>query len=188
MITALLRRAARAVFADYRLNWVLRSPAVPPSLPLSPAMRVRALTASDRARLRTEPDPKLRNSAGQAAGARGFALDEAGALRCVAHYVALDGYTDAAIWPLYPNELALTDIVTRPADRGRGLAPLLIANATPSALAEAAAASAICFVWWNHHASLRAFDRAGWRWIGFSIEVTTKGGRTWRKRVPLAKA
>lgn len=189
-VTALsgwLGRLARTAVRDYRLNWVLRSPDAPAALVLAAGVQVRRLTVADREAISRAADAKFRGSiAWTRAGAEGFVLVRDGRPCCVAHFVGPATYQDGAIWPLMPGELALIDIVTNSADRGRGAASLLIASATPAALADAGQPGpAICFIWWNHQASLRAFRRAGWRRIGFSVEVTGRRGRVWRRQVRL---
>ena len=196
-MTAGLRRIARGVFADYRLNWVLRAPAGGAAAALPDGVTVRRPLPRDRAWAAGCADAAFRDGLLDPT-ADSFVLVERGEPRCVARFVGPAGYRDAAIWPLPPDARALTGIDTRIGDRGRGLAPLLIAAATPLALEDAApmapagatpmapqaATGAICFIWWSHRASLRAFRRAGWRRIGFSAEVTTRGGRVWRWRGP----
>jgi RimJ/RimL family protein N-acetyltransferase len=42
----------------------------------------------------------------------------------------------------------------------------------------------IAFIWWSNTPSLRAFKKAGWKRIGFSMEL--RFGKHWlRLRVPL---
>lgn len=183
----LIARVARAIVGDYRLNWVLRSPAVPACSALPNGMVVRRITDADRAMIAHDPDPKFRASPGFARiGANGFVLLDAGKVCCITQFAGPEAYAYLLVWPLAGDQLALLDLVTRRASQGRGLATLLIGAATYLALYESGKQSAICFIWWNHHASLRAFRRAGWRRIGFSVELTSRRGRVirWRLRLP----
>lgn len=182
-MTGVLRWLARMVFGDYRLNWVLRSACPPVLAPVLPAGTVvRRITAEDRVLIGRDDNPRFRDSPGDV-GTASFVLVADRAPRCVAQFVAPADYRDATIWPLAPDSLALVNIVTRADSRGRGFAPLLIAAATTLA----GGGPAICFIWWNHHASLRAFRRAGWRRIGFSVELTSHKGRIWRRHIRLGR-
>lgn len=184
-----LGRLARTAVRDYRLNWVLRSPDVPLPPVLTAAVQVRRMAAADREAIGRAADARFRASVNWTrAGADGFVLVRDGRPCCVAFFVGPERYHDRAIWPLPPGQLALIDIVTNSADQGQGAASRLIAAATPAALADAGQPGpAICFIWWNHQASLRAFQRAGWRRIGFSVEVTGRRGRVWRRQVRLRR-
>lgn len=188
-LSGLMGRLARTAVRDYRLNWVLRSPDTPVAPDLSGQWLIRRMQPGDADAIGRVADAKFRASvAWTQAGADGFVLLRDGRPCCVAHFVGPDSYEDRGIWPLAPGELALIDIVTDSADRGRGAAPLLIAAATPAALADAGQPGpVICFIWWNHHASLRAFRRAGWRRIGFSVELTGRRGRVWRRHLRLRR-
>jgi RimJ/RimL family protein N-acetyltransferase len=42
----------------------------------------------------------------------------------------------------------------------------------------------IAFIWWSNTPSIRAFSKAGWKKIGFSVEILVAD--TWRSlRVPI---
>lgn len=182
-----LARLARTRVHDYRLNWILRSPDRALARDLPTTMQVRRARAADGVAIGATADAKFRASMAAAqADAGAFVLTRDGRPCGIAFFVDRDDYRDDGIWPLASGELALTDIVTNHADRGQGVASRLIAAATPMALADAhRPGPAICYIWWNHAASLRAFRRAGWRRIGFSIEVTGRCGRVWRRHVRL---
>ncbi len=145
---------------------------------------MRPLTDADLDHFGRSADVQARKVQGYTgSGAWGFVLAELGGAPLGAvHFTGRDCYAHDDIWPLRADQLALVDIVMLPDARGRGLAAPLIAAATAQVLGRGGQASAICFIWWNHRASLRAFGRAGWRAIGFSIELTRRSGRVhhWR--------
>ena len=181
-----LKRTVRLVLGDYRLNWIYASPPGAGSISLPPGVELRRLTAADLDHVAGEADPQVRKLAGYARiGALGYVL-AAGQSEplSIAHFVDAARYDHRSIWPLRADQLALVDIVTLPRARGRGHAARLIAAATPRALATDGHVRAICFIWWNHRASIRAFRRAGWRAVGFSVELAGRGGRvrSWRAR------
>ena len=80
----------------------------------------------------------------------------------------------AATWPLRPSEVAVMDLATEDALRGRGLAVRLM-QATTSAHLARGKSRVIAFIWWSNTPSLRALTKAGWRRIGLSVEVLVAG-------------
>ena len=128
--------------------------------------------------------PKMRSSLSfTRAGLTGLALVEEGRPVSVAHFATPADYDRAATWPLRATEVALMDIATEDAQRGRGLAVTLI-RATTAHFLGAGKSRVICFIWWSNTPSLRAFTKAGWRRIGLSIEVCI-GGKWLALRLPL---
>lgn len=170
-VKTMLGRAARNVVHDYRLNWILQSPSTNPSLPLTPDLEVRRFREEDERFLGNSDDEEFRKALGYwRGGATGFVMTEGGEPACAVHFVTVAGYDYSKTWPLAANQLALVNIVTRRASRGRGFAATLITHATSLAL-QGCFDNALCFVWWNHHASLAAFRQAGWYRVGFSLEL-----------------
>lgn len=110
-------------------------------------------------------------------GLKGFALVDKGIPVCTAHFAAPAEYNRAGTWPLKQGQLALMDIATEESERGRGLAVQLIAQSTDYFWAHGKEA-VIAFIWWSNTPSLRAFTKAGWRKIGYSVEILI-GGK-WR--------
>ena len=182
-----LGRGIRRLVGDYRLNWVYASPRGSEPIRLLPGLVVRPSLAADLDHAASSDDAQARKAADYArGGATGFVLaEQEGAPLGIVHFADRAHYAHDSVWPLRADQLALLDIVMVPAARGQGHAAGLIATATPLALALATSGQvgAICFIWWNHRASLRAFRRAGWRALGFSAEVTTRDGHARRLRV-----
>ncbi len=176
---ARLSGCVRWLVADYRLNWILAAPVRADPVVLPPGLEVRPLTPADLAVFAQDDDPQVRKIASySASGADGFVLAEVGrGALGVVHFCDGDRYAHASTWPLRADQLALIDIVTLPVARGQGHAARLIAAATPPAVTARGKVGAICFIWWNHHASLSAFRRAGWRAKAFSVELVTRRGR-----------
>ena len=127
---------------------------------------------------------KMRNSQSYAdAGLAGLVLLDGGRPVSVAHFAEAGQYGRSATWPLREGEVALMDIATEEQMRGRGLAPQLILAATRFYLTRGRRGM-IAFIWWSNDASRRAFEKAGWRRIGGSVEL--RFGKRWlRIRVPL---
>lgn len=178
-VAAWLASGARHLVRDYRINWIYSSPSCEKLAELPRGLTVRALVPADFPHIASSPDAQVRKAGSYAHDmAAGWVLVGEGAgLLAVAHFVGRERYAHASTWPLGDDQLALVDIVVFPAARGQGHATRLIVAATPLALASGARTDAICFIWWNHRASLRAFRRAGWRAVGLSIELVTRSGR-----------
>ncbi len=176
------------LFRDYRINWIYASDgagdggnageadAVSPQ-PVTPA-QIDALLAS--------PTPKMRNAARFSTGGMdGFVIAIGGSPACVAHFVGHDLYDRNGTWRIGENEVALMDIATEEAMRGRGLAVQMI-EAMTRHFVGAGRDRVIAFIWWSNTPSVRAFQKAGWNRIGVSIEVETGSG--WRGiRIPLRR-
>lgn len=178
---ALVKRLLGRVVAEYRLNWIYAAD-TPPATGDDPGAE--AETPAYRAMLRASPTDKMRTSQSYAeAGFEGLVLAEGGRPLSVAHFAGPDRYDRHATWPLRPGDIALMDIATEEAARGRGLAVRLIRAATGRYLARGHK-RLIAFVWWTNTPSLRAMDKAGWKRIGFSAEVRF-ATRWYAVRLPL---
>jgi RimJ/RimL family protein N-acetyltransferase len=122
--------------------------------------------------------------------ALGFALTRAGTLLSLVFYAGPDAYHDDSIWTLEDEDAALLEILTAEEFRGEGLAPLLI-QLSSQAMRDAGKKRLICWIWWSHLSSQRAFEKAGWRRIGFTASLKLHGLRSplvWRKTNRLARA
>lgn len=177
-----IKKAVGLIFQDYRINYIYASPAGQAPVAgeiaeLSPDL-IEQLAASGTA--------KVRGSATfSKAGLRGYAVVEAGQPVCVVHLAETSHYDRAATWPLRPGEAAIMDIATEEAARGRGLAVQLIAAVTARYLRQGRS-RIIAFIWWSNTPSVRAFGKAGWRRIGFSVEVQI--ARRWiALRLPIGR-
>ena len=134
--------------------------------------------------LRSHADPKVRKSAGYAGpGVTGFGMIASGRLSSVAFFTDRSAFTEDRVWPLKSGEAALVELITLPEHRGKGLAPLLISHAAQE-MFESGFARLYSWLWWSNHASERAFEKAGWRYTAFTIEICPFGARrpiTWRR-------
>lgn len=170
----LARPLAQRLLADYRINWIYAIDRIDPA----PPCPVERETAGHRAVLARSATPKIRASQTYArAGLAGLVLVEQGAPVSVAHFALPGQYDHDDIWPLRPGEVALVDIATEQAARGRGLAVALL-RASARHYLEAGHPRLIAFIWWSNKPSLRAFGKAGWRRIGLSVAVRRR--HRWR--------
>lgn len=183
-IKKLARRLLRRLASEYRINWIYATD-LPPKL-AHDTFAVEPETAAHRTLLLASSTDKVRNSQSYAnAGLAGLVLVQNGHPLAVAHFAEADQYHRTSTWPLRPGEVCLMDIATETHARGRGLAPRLIAAAARHYLAQGRT-RLIAFIWWSNTPSSRAFEKAGWRRIGFSTEL--RFGRHWLTvRIPLRR-
>ncbi|MDR0717658.1 MAG: GNAT family N-acetyltransferase [Azoarcus sp.] len=180
-----LRRAALSIFDEYRLNWIVASRTskkgeMPNPLPDD----VRPETHADWQQLLASLTAKMRNTVNfSRAGMDGFVLEADGRLACVAHVADRTNYNRDGTWPLHADEVAVMDIATEETMRGHGLGAYMLSVITDYYLG-LGKCRVIGFIWWTNSPSLRAFTKAGWRRIGFSIEWSN--GKKWRSiKIPL---
>lgn len=167
----------RDLIGEWRLYWVLALPTDGEGA--SRDERVRPLAVVDEAELLSSSTTKMRAAVrcGQG-GCTGLALVENDRIAAVCHLSTANGPWDQSIWPLPVGSLGIADIVTNENARGRGHAVTLLREAarrhpnTPL----------LAHIWWNDRASLRAFQKAGARRIGFMV---TLFGHTMRLRKPV---
>jgi len=171
----LAKRLLGRVTSDYRINWIYAADALPDFD--DQAFSIEPETVSHRAVLRASSTEKMRNSQSYAdVGLAGLVLTEMSRPLAVAHFAEVNQYDRTSTWPLREGEVAVMDIATEERERGRGLAPRLIRAAARHYLTQGRR-RLIAFIWWSNSPSLRAFEKAGWRRIGCSVEL--RFGRRW---------
>lgn len=181
----LFRAALGWLVDDYRINWIYAT-TTPSPMPPRPGDSIIVTNDALRAKLAVSPTDKVRGSLSYArAGLEGLVLVRQGEPLCVAHFARAHQYDRAATWPLRQGDIALMDIATQESARGQGLAPQVIAAASRHFITKAQS-RLIAFIWWSNAPSVRAFAKAGWRRIGFSVEWQM-AGRWWNVRLPLSR-
>ncbi len=178
----MLKALARGLLGDYAIYRVgLVRPVTPLTLP--EGLRVGEVYRHE---LQAAIEPELRDSAW-------YLGPEARAYACFegAHVLALaccwwgERYRARRSWPIGTSDAKLVHLVTLPAARGRGLAPLLIQHAEAALRAEGHA-GLYARVWFSNQPSLRAFDRAGWTPVGTLVEINPlKLRKPWQIRLPV---
>lgn len=168
-LKSLAKRLFGSLVAEYRINFIYA--ADQSDLPAGEVPLAVPESAEHRAALAVSRTDKMRGSQSYArAGLAGLVIAEHGTPLSVAHFAEPAQYDRQSTWPLRPGEVALMDIATEDAARGRGLAGQLIRSATRHYLAQGHQ-RLIAFIWWSNRPSLRAFEKAGWKRIGYSLEV-----------------
>jgi len=168
----LVKRAARFVLGDYQINRIYAISLADVSVRnldahLAPGQRLAWLTEKD---LESASEERLRRRRWLCgADAYGFGLWEGDLLVsmcwCWNHRRSL-----GSIWSLNDDEAALVDIITAESHRGRGLAPVLIQFASQE-LKKMNIRRLYAWIWHNHRASLRSFEKSGWTYCAFVTEV-----------------
>jgi GNAT superfamily N-acetyltransferase len=177
-----LKALAHALLGEYAIYRVGRvQPAA--SLPVPAGLRMEEV---QRATLEAAPEAELRASAWYLGDeARAFACYEQDRVVALACCWWGARYRARRSWPLPAPAVKLVHLVTLPAARGRGLAPVLIQHCEAALRAEGRA-PLYARVWFNNEPSLRAFRRAGWVPVGVLVEVNPLRRREpWRFRVHL---
>jgi ribosomal protein S18 acetylase RimI-like enzyme len=166
---------ANALFGQYRLVRIYRAEL---SQPLSGDTAGHNLhNMADNKEMLLAADPAIREHAWFAEGnAHAFGLWENGKLACSCVVWDRGRFADAAVGDLGTTEAVLVDIVTAASSRQRGFAQATIRYAMAE-MARKGYRSLVCTVWHNNQASIRAFEKAGWRYAAFVIEVFPLGRR-----------
>lgn len=182
-----MKRALKAVaglaLGEYALYRVGRFEAAP-ALALPTSCTVRAVDAAE---IRAADCSDIRDSAWYAGPeAAQYGLVTGNGLEALACFWWGARYATRGSWRIGPADAKLVHIVTSPAARGRGLAPVLVQYAC-AALRDQGREQFYARIWHNHDASIRALGRAGWRQVGFLMQFEPLGlGRRlcfqWRSR------
>ena len=185
IVKRVLRWIAHWLFADYSFYRIYCSPANDREAPKLPSgVQFIRIEEQFLRELRSHRDPAIRKTARYGEeGTYGFALTRSGAPLSLAFYADRDSYQNDTIWALAKQDAALLEILTVEDCRGEGLAPLLI-QLSSHAMGRTGKDRLIAWIWWSHRSSQRAFDKAGWRRLGFTASLTLRGMRsplTWRK-------
>jgi len=102
--------------------------------------------------------------------AHGFGLFQNEELVCLCWFWGSRRFNDSLLWTLRENEAFLMDLLTAPEFRGRNFAPLLISLASKE-MQRLGHSALYSSVWYTNRASLRAFEKAGWRQICVVAEI-----------------
>lgn len=183
-----LKTAARALVGPYRFNRIYRSGSTDLELAQPPGISIQRL---EDLRPESIDDPELRGRlwyGGHDASGYGLFLD--GNLVATCWFWGPRRFNDPLLWVLGKDEAMLIDVVTASSHRGKGLAPLLIREASAE-MRRIGWNPLYAFIWHSHHASYHAFEKAGWTQIAWVLEVRPVGMRRsfrfwWRTRLTRA--
>lgn len=106
----------------------------------------------------------------------GFAYDE-GDVRLSHCWVWYgERYKSRNFWPLAMGEAKLIALETEPETRGRGIAPKLL-RYVMTELANQGFKHLYARIWHSNKSSIRAFEKAGWRYHALVVEFDLLGKR-----------
>jgi GNAT superfamily N-acetyltransferase len=182
-IKSRVKSILNGLFQEYRINWIYASSSKRDTKGGDTSDLVKPLSDQHRNLLANSPTAKMRSSVGfNKSGLDGYVIEDSGRPVCVAHFADPARYDRAKTWPLKSDDMALMDIATEEAMRGKGIAVRLIA-ATSAMFLSKGKQCVIAFIWWSNTPSVHAFKKAGWRRIGLSVEIFI-GGKSLGLRVP----
>jgi ribosomal protein S18 acetylase RimI-like enzyme len=170
----MVKSAAETLFGPYRVNWIveLGNPKTEPGVPEGIDIRhLQSIGDLDGANV--HPTLAKRFSFG-GPDADGFGIFDGPTLAGVCWFWSSARFKDPSLWILGSDEAALVDLMIGPDYRGRGLAPILIAQASTRMFSRGCT-RLYAWIWHNHTASIRAFERAGWMRIALIMEFRLFG-------------
>jgi ribosomal protein S18 acetylase RimI-like enzyme len=166
---------ARRLLGDYQYYRILRVDRDAAKPPAPAGVFVRRLERLDP--LMASPHSEVAELASYRGDqAACFVAEEAGTVVAACWYWFGETYQRRNFWPLRPGEAKLVQITSAAARRGRGIAEALIRTSTVEML-DAGFEALYARVWHSHGASLRAFEKAGWRDHASVIEAQPFGRR-----------
>ena len=114
-------------------------------------------------------------------GATGFVLADPRGIVGACWYWHFDRYTrDRNFWPLERGDAKLVEIGVREDLRGAGYATQII-RSSAAQMFGLEWERLFARIWYNHEASLKAFEKAGWRNVALVVTLRPRGlGRTFR--------
>lgn len=174
MVRRALKAVTRLLLGPYRFNRIYQSAAT--------EIELKVPTGTSFARLESVPvtsvlSAELRERfdyGGEDAYGYGLFLD--GSLAAVCWFWGPKRFHDPLLWHLAKHEAIMVDLVTAPQFRGRGLAAVLIGYASAE-MRRAGWNALYTWMWHTHHASYRAFERAGWEQVASVVEIHPFGSR-----------
>ena len=186
---SLVKRIAGLVFAEYRLNRIYRLDLQSYQCCLPNAECIlRRITQNE---VQKCPDEKLRGRSSYGGeNAYGFGAWVSGNLASMCWFWNNQRFNDAELWSIGPRDAFMVDLITSDSHRGRGLAAIVTQFAA-SELKRDSFETAITCVWHSNYPSIRTFEKAGWRYVAFVLNLQPRGcGKpirlTWKVRAALA--
>jgi len=172
-VKQVLRMLAARGLGEYRFNRIYRLERFSPDLALPAGIVCSPLQSPPSEMV----DSRLLGRFSYAGeDAHGFGLFVEGKLAALCWVWGPRRFRDPLLWQLSEGEAIIVDLMTAPELRGLGLATLLIRYAGMQ-MQHAGTQDLYTWVWHSHSASSRAFEKAGWRQIGWGIGSGPPGQR-----------
>lgn len=156
-------------YAIYRIYTCAEAAAAPQLSPYNASLAVREIGVAE---LACSTDILMREQTGYLGeDSFGFACFDGERIVGVCIYWFGERYkTKRNFWPLAEHQAKLVQIITLPEMRGRQVASTLIALSN-RAMLEKGFDCNFARIWHSNTPSLRAFERAGWRYVATVVEV-----------------
>lgn len=182
-----IKLVSRSLLGEYSLYriYAFELPASPPSLLDEDITLGRIENVAELVR---SGDPSLRDLEQYSGeGAIGFGLWMRNELASVCWYWAGNRYRQRNFWPLAESEAKLVHIATAHRHRGKGLATRLITHSA-NAMGNIGFQRLFARVWHSNKPSIQTFERAGWRYVAFVMEIKPFNGKrhlrwVWRSKI-----
>ena len=167
----LTKKLAQTLLGEYSAYYIYswsNGEASPGWLGMPAALRVATV---DEMVIQSSVDPLIREQAGYAGpGSHAYACFIDDRIVGVCFYWFGERYRSRNFWPLADGEAKLVQIISLPEMRSRGIATRLIAASSQDIIQKGFSRS-YARIWHSHTASLRAFERAGWKRVALVVEI-----------------
>ena len=159
-----LKAVVQRVLCDYSIYFIYECPMPPPVTPGVPgALRIAGIDDEVLKSLREHPYQKIAGAAAYSGvGATGWVALDGTEIAATCWAWNRERLGDSLFFTLTGLQYALVDVVTAPDYRGRGLAPAMISFSART-LVELGMTRYRAWIWWTNTASIRAFEKVGWR-------------------------
>jgi GNAT superfamily N-acetyltransferase len=165
----LLKRAASFLFGRYRLIRVYAKELGSDDTVVPSGYDLRSIHRQDE--MEAADDEGLRDHAWYVGeNALGYGLWDDGRLVCTCIYWTSLRFHDDALGPVRSDTAILVDMLTAEGARGRGYASVVLAYAN-ACLRRAGYRRALSWVWHSNLPSIRTFEKSGWAYTTFVIEI-----------------
>ena len=169
------KRLAKGMLSDYSIYRIYSSSEGGAGQPLPDGAGGLAVREIDGIGLASDPSPLISEQSGYAGpGSHAYACFDGDRVAGVCFYWFSERYEKRNFWPLAEGEAKLVQIVVIPEMRGRGVATRLIASSFQD-MQRKNFHRAFARIWHSNAPSLKAFQKAGWKYVALVIEFSLWG-------------
>ncbi|MBM3342577.1 MAG: GNAT family N-acetyltransferase [Betaproteobacteria bacterium] len=173
MFKQTVKSLALHLLGRYRLNWIYRVDLSSHFCGDAGNFDIRRMQSGEA--MRRAADPLIQAHAYFADGAAdAFGLWNENTLACTCVIWEPARYLETTIGSVLDDEAVLVDVVTAASHRQRGYAYATIQHAMAE-MAQKGRRSLVCTIWHNNRASIKSFEKAGWRRTAFVAEFFPLG-------------
>ncbi len=168
MVRNTIRSLAHGLLGDYRLYRIYEYERPRERLPARGNETLRAISEQD---METAEDEKIREHSWYGGDdSHGFGGFVDNRLVATCWFWGNQRFRDEELFVLKGNEAVLVDLITSERYRGMGIAPRLIEFAAVE-LANMGVTRLVTWIWHSNRSSIRAFEKAGWKYKRFFISL-----------------